>query len=188
MEAISLSMAEVRKEHAALEELRVAENLRLHKMIEEYTAMEAQLESKDIALKAQTIALQAKVQEILALKAMDPSDRSKMEVEKLTKGSLQSSLPWGAIGQEICKPRRVSTTLNLVGGNIIVAMMQYGVNITNLERTKASKHSFRMATAPPRSHHLHDSISTDHPQSLESAHNATYFSHGWKLEGVVHST
>ena len=102
-------------------------------MIEDSTAMEAQLHNKDIVLKAQVKALQAKSQEILALKAMDPSERSKLEVEKANQRITTVFAALGAIGQEICKPRRVSTTLNLVGGNITVAMLQYGVNITNLE-------------------------------------------------------
>ena len=37
------------------------------------------------------------------------------------------------MGQDIYKKRRVSKTLTLVGGNIMVETMQYGVNITNLD-------------------------------------------------------
>ena len=133
IEAISLAYDKIVTEHATIEELRVEDNVQLHQMIEEHKAMAVQLESKDTSLKAQALALQANDKEISTLKAMDPFDISKMEVEKATRRITIVLTSLGAIGQEICKPRRVSPTPNLVGGNITVAMMQYGVNITHLE-------------------------------------------------------
>ena len=82
IEVISLAYAKLVKGQPTIEETRAEDNLRLHRMIEEHKAMALQFESKDKALKAQALALQAKDKEISTLKAMDPSDRSKMEEEK----------------------------------------------------------------------------------------------------------
>ena len=84
-------------------------------------------------MKGQEQALKAKDKKISALKVMDPSDTSNGEVEKTSQRTTHIITSLGAMGQEIYKKRKVLATLTLVGGNITMTMMQYGVNITNLD-------------------------------------------------------
>ena len=79
------SMTQIQQEQKELQALCDEENQKRLRVIEESKAMEAQLHDKNRAMKVQVETLKAKTQEILALKAMDPSKRSMLEVEKATR-------------------------------------------------------------------------------------------------------
>ena len=98
-----------------------------------YAHMAEALDDMPEKMKGQEQALKSKEDEISMLKAMDPFDRSRGEVQKSNQRITTILTSLGAMGQEIYKKRLVSATLTLVGGNVTVAMIQYGVNITHLD-------------------------------------------------------
>ena len=133
MEAMSLNLAHIKQEQKEL--LASCEEAKQDciQVIEEYKALEAQLHDTNRAMRAQVETLKANTQEISSLKAMDASKRSMLEVDEENRRVTTVFNALGSIGQDICKPQRVSTTLQLISGNLTVAMLYYKVNIKDLD-------------------------------------------------------
>ena len=64
---------------------------------------------------------------------MDASERSMLEVDKANKKVTLVFNALGSVGLDICKPQKVSTTLELISGNVAVAMLYYKVDIKDLD-------------------------------------------------------
>ena len=133
MDAISLNLANMKQKQeelqASFEEAK-QDNCRV---LEDNQALEAKLHKTNKAMRAQVETLKANTQEISALEAMDASKRSMLEVDKANKKVTIVFNALDFVGLEICKPRRVSTTLELISGNLAVAMLYYKVDIKDLD-------------------------------------------------------
>ena len=103
------------------------------RLVQENQALESKLQNTNRDMRAQAETLKAKTQEISALKAMDASERSMLEVDEANKKVTLVFNALGSVGLDICKPRKVSTTLELISGNVAVAMLYYKVDIKDLD-------------------------------------------------------
>ena len=133
IKAVSLDLANLKEEHTGLQALHDHMRDNYLKVIQENHNLEDQILDTKRAMKTQAETLKAITQENSALKAMDASERSMMQVDEANRRVTTVFNALGAIGQEICKPRRVSTTLQLLSGNITVAMLYYKVNLKDLD-------------------------------------------------------
>ena len=99
------SMVHIQQEKKESQALCDEEKYNCLQVIEECKAIEAELHEKNTAMKALAKTIKAKTQEISALKAMDPSERSMLEVEKANKRVTIVFNALDSIGQDICKSR-----------------------------------------------------------------------------------
>ena len=151
MDAMSLNLANMKQKQeelqASFEEAK-QDNCRV---LEDNQALEAKLHKTNRAMRAQAETLKANTQEISALKAMDASERSMLEVDEANKKVTLVFNALGSVGLEICKSQKVSTTLELISGNLARLQCCTIKWISRIWTHKTSKYCCAMATAPPRS-------------------------------------
>ena len=112
MDAMSLNLANMKQKQEELQtsfEEAKQDNCRV---LEDNQALEAKLHKTNRAMRAQAETLKANTQEISALKAMDASERSMLEVDEANKKVTLVFNALGSVGLEICKPQKYPLHLN----------------------------------------------------------------------------